>query len=201
MKLNTPSKDDMKRVDRLWDEQNKFAYYGLNGMALKLLFKSFPHNTNASEVALKVACLDTFYSTNATKKVKIPQIAAKIVSIKDFDKRVQGFDERLVVELASFERAKLYSFASKYCTLHNELVHKRSDFAIYDSLVCEKLKEFRKAYKGKCAFAEFKSGELYGVENYGKFREILRQFIADFELNCSLREPDSYFWKMGKLGE
>ena len=112
-----------------------------------------------------------------------------------------GFDERLVVELASFERAKLYSFASKYCTLHNELVHKRSDFAIYDSLVCEKLKEFRKAYKGKCAFAEFKSGELYGVENYGKFRDILRQFIADFELDCSLRELDSYFWKMGKLGE
>ena len=112
-----------------------------------------------------------------------------------------GFDERLVVELASFERAKLYSFASKYCTLHNELVYKRSDFAIYDSLVCEKLKEFRKAYKGKCAFAEFKSSELYGVENYGKFRDILRQFIADFELECSLRELDSYFWKMGKLGE
>ena len=70
--MTKPSKDDMKRVDRLWDEQNKFAYYGLNGKALKLLFESFPHNTNANEVALKVACLDAFYSTNATKKGKNP---------------------------------------------------------------------------------------------------------------------------------
>lgn len=112
-----------------------------------------------------------------------------------------GFDERLVVELASFERAKLYSFASKYFFMHNAAVYKRNDYAIYDSLVREKLKAFKRAYKGKCAFAEFKSGELYGVENYGKFRDILRQFIADFELDCSLRELDSYFWKMGKLGE
>ena len=196
-----PSKEDMKRVDRLWDKQNNFTYYDLQGGALKLLFEKFPHNTNANEVALKVACLDAFYSTNATKKVKIPQIATKIISIKDFDKRVQGFDERLVVELASFESAKLYSFASKYCFMHNLAVYKRNDYAIYDSFVREKLKAFKRAYKGKCAFAEFKSSELYGVENYGKFRDILRQFIADFKLDCSLRELDSYFWKMGKLGE
>ncbi len=199
--MTKPSKDDMKRVERLWGEQNKFAYYGLNGEALGLLFEKFPRNTNAAEVALKVTCVDAFYSTNATKKVKIPQIAAKILSIKDFDARVQRWDERLVAELASFERAKLYSFASKYCFMHNLAVYKRNDYAIYDSFVREKLKAFRRAYKGKCAFAEFKNGELYGVENYGKFVEILRQFIADFKLDCSLQELDSYFWKMGKLGE
>ncbi len=197
----TPSKDDMKRVERLWGEQNKFAYYGSEGRALKLLFKTFPHNTNAAEVALKVTCVDAFYSTNATKKVKIPQIAAKIVSIKDFDARVQRWDERLVAELAGFERAKLYSFASKYCFMHNAQVYGRDDYAIYDSLVRERLAALKREYKGKCAFAEFKNGELYGVENYGKFRGILLQFIEDFKLGCSLRQLDSYFWKMGKLGE
>ena len=199
--MTKPSKEDMKRVERLWGEQNKFAYYSLNGRALELLFDTFKYNTNADEIALKVACVNAFYSTNATKKLKIAQIAAKILSIKDFDKRVCGWDETLVQELASFERAKLYSFASKYCFMHNAQVYERDDYAIYDSLVRERLAALKREYKGKCAFAEFKNGELYGVENYGKFRGILLQFIADFELDCSLRQLDSYFWKMGKLGE
>ena len=199
--MTKPSKEDMKRVERLWGEQNKFAYYSLNGRALGLLFDTFKYNTNADEIALKVACVNAFYSTNATKKVKIPEIAAKIVSIKDFDERVRGWDETLVQELASFERAKLYSFASKYCFMHNAQVYGRDDYAIYDSLVRERLAALKREYKGKCAFAEFKNEDIERLENYGKFRGILLQFIADFKLGCLLRDVDWYLWKMGKLGE
>ena len=197
MKLNTPSQDEMKRVFALWEKQHSVAHYNLENKALELLFKQYPLNTNLSEVALKVACLDTFYSTKATKKAKIPQIAEKIISIKDFDKRVQKWDESLVIELAKFPNAKLYSFASKYCVLHNVFVYKKDDFVILDSIVPTKLKQFKKAYP-KYNFAKFTNKD-FTLENYGKYKQILEHFRADFALKCSLRELDSYLWELGKL--
>ena len=142
-----------------------------------MLFTQYPRNTNLSKVILKVACLDTFYSTNATKKAKITQIAEKIISIKDFDTRVQKWDENLVIKLAQFPNAKLYSFASKYCVLHNRLVHESDDYVMFDSIVSEKLKQFKKAYPNK--FAQFKNKD-FEFENYGKYKQILENFRADF---------------------
>lgn len=132
------------------------------------------------------------------KNVKIPDIAEKIISIKDFDSRLQKWDTNLVRELAIFSKGdkeiKLYSFATKYCALHNCMVYKRDNYAIFDSIVCKKLKEFNKQYK----FAEF-SDDDFELENYPKYVEILDKFRKRFTLNCTFRELDLYLWKMGKL--
>ena len=202
MPLNTPSQEDMKRVFALWDKQSALANYDIESKALELLFTQYPHNTNLSEVALKVACLDSFYSTNATMYAKVPDIAQKIISIKDFDKRVQRWDEKLVKELADFDKAKLYSFASKYCTLHNVIVYKRDDFVIFDSIVREKLKEFKKKFgkTQKYTLTNFTDKD-FALQNYGKYKQILENFKEDFKLNCSLRELDWYLWKLGKVGQ
>ena len=39
----------------------------------------------------------------------------------------------------------------------------------------------------------------FTLENYGKYKQILENFRADFELKCSLRELDWYLWGLGKL--
>lgn len=71
---------------------------------------------------------------------------------------------------------------------------KRDDYAIFDSIVCKKLKAFNKQYK----FAEF-SDDDFKLENYPKYVEILDKFRKRFTLNCTFRELDLYLWKMGKL--
>ena len=197
MKLNKPSQDEMKRVFALWEEQHSIVHYNLESKALELLFKQYPLNTNLSEVILKVACLNMLYGANARMHATIPQIAEKIISIKDFDKRVQKWDESLVIELAKFPNAKLYSFASKYCVLHNHSVYNKDDYVILDSIVPTKLRQFKKAYP-KYKFAQFKDKD-FKLENYGKYKQILENFRADFALGCSLRELDWYLWKLGKL--
>lgn len=198
MQINKPSKDDMKRIDDIWETKREVRHYALETEALDLIFNQYRDNTNLLEIIIKIGCLDNFYSTNATKNVKIPDIAEKIINIKDFDLRIQKWDTDLVRELAIFGKGdkeiKLYSFATKYCTLHNFMVHKRNDYAIYDSIVCKKLKDFNKLYP----FAEF-SDDDWTLESYPKYREILRLFIEKFELDCSFRDLDLYLWKLGKL--
>ena len=198
MQLNTPSKDDIKRIDEIWESKREVRHYTLETNALDLLFNQYKSNTNLTEIILKIGCLDNFYSTNATKNVKIPDIAEKIISINDFDLRLQKWDTNLVRELAIFSKGdkeiKLYSFATKYCALHNCMVYKRDNYAIFDSIVCKKLKEFNKQYK----FAEF-SNDDFELENYPKYVEILDKFRKRFALNCTFRELDLYLWKMGKL--
>lgn len=198
MQINKPSKDDMKRINDIWETKREVRHYALETKALDLIFNQYKNNTNPLEIIIKIGCLDNFYSTNATKNVKIPDIAEKIINIKDFDLRIQKWDMDLVRELAIFGKGdkeiKLYSFATKYCTLHNCMVHKRNDYAIYDSIVCKKLKDFNKFYP----FAEF-SDDDWTLESYPKYREILRLFIEKFELDCSFRDLDLYLWKLGKL--
>lgn len=198
MQINKPSKDDMKRIDDIWETKREVRHYTLETKALDLIFNQYKNNTNLLEIIIKIGCLDNFYSTNATKNIKIPDIAEKILNIKDFDLRIQKWDTDLVRELAIFGKGdkeiKLYSFATKYCTLHNCMVHKHNDYAIYDSIVCKKLKDFNKLYP----FTEF-SDDDWTLESYPRYREILRLFIEKFELDYSFRDLDLYLWKLGKL--
>lgn len=122
MQINKPSKDDMKRIDDIWETRHEVRHYALETKALDLIFNQYNNNTNLLEIIIKIGCLDNFYSTNATKNIKIPDIAEKILNIKNFDLRIQKWDMDLVRELAIFgkndKEIKLYSFATKYCTLH-----------------------------------------------------------------------------------
>ena len=198
MQTNKLSKDEMQKIHKRWEQTNEMKHHSLESDALALLFNKFPNHTNISEVIWKVGCLDNFYNTNATKYVKIPDIAEKIISIKDFDLRLQKWDKDLVSELATFSKegkqVKLYSFATKYCTLHNHIIYKRDDYAIYDSIVRKMLSRFNKEYN----FAEFSSKD-FDLENYSKYVEILDNFRKKFGLNCSFRELDWYLWRLGKL--
>ena len=192
MIINKPSKDEIKRVFKLWDETREFENYGVEDKALRWLFKTYPKNTDLNQIILKIACLDSFYSTNLTMNAKIHEIAEKILRLK-FDERVQRGDLSLVDELANSAKTKIYSFASKYCSWHNWEVYEKDDFVIFDSLVRIKLKEFNESYE----FAKFSGKGL--KENYSKYKEILEKFRAEFKLECDFKTLDKYLWRLGKL--
>ena len=80
-----------------------------------------------------------------------------------------------------------YSFASKYCSHHNE-----KDFPIYDSFVDEVLRYFR----ARDGFAQFRNDEL---KVYPRFKELLIAFRSFYGLEqFSLKEVDKYIWQLGK---
>lgn len=80
-------------------------------------------------------------------------------------------------QASAISKRKTLFVCEQILRLHNRLVHESDDYAMFDSIVSEKLKQFKKAYPNK--FAQFKNKD-FGLENYGKYKQILENFRADF---------------------
>ena len=154
-----PCPDQVERYLRAWDELEN---YHLQENALdKLFFKLCPENTEMSDILLKVAVLNEFYSTNI---FSVYSVAKHILSL-NIDARLDSGDVTLVQDLQKVTingvEKNFYSFSTKYCSHHKPL-----DYPIYDSYVEKVLCYFRDRDK----FSNFKKCEL---KNYEKFKEIL----------------------------
>ncbi len=180
-----PSSEQVQHYLRAWDETES---YRLQEDALdKLFFTLCPENTEMSDILLKVAALNDFYSTNI---FSVYPVAKHILSLR-IDDRLKAGDEALVsdiqkVTINGVER-HFYSFATKYCSHHRPL-----DYPIYDSYVEKVLCYLR----NKDSFASFKTSEL---KDYGKFKQTLIDFRSFYGLDrYSLKEIDKYIWQLGK---
>ena len=153
----------------------------------KLFHCTYPKNVSLDEVLVKVATLNDFYSTHI---MSIFAVARHILGVKGLDERLKNGDENLVDEIASIrinDKAKrFYSFATKFCSHHND-----EKFAIYDSYVEKVLLHF----KNKDKFSDFKRNDL---KKYAEFKRILGDFKAFYNLKCTLKELDRYLWQLGK---
>lgn len=168
-----------------WDELEN---YHLQERALNRLFHQLcPENKTIEDILLKAATLNDFYSTNIYSVFPV----AKHILDLDIDGRLLRGDLTLVDDIRAVvingKERHFYSFASKYCSHHNE-----RDFPIYDSYVDEILRYFR----AQDGFAQFANSEL---KEYVRFKEILVAFRAYYGLDrFSLKEVDKYIWQLGK---
>ena len=78
-----------------------------------------PSNEEISDILLKVATLNDFYSTNI---FSVYPVAEHILSLK-IDERLRQGDVTLVNEIQNVTingvTRKFYSFSTKYCSHHN----------------------------------------------------------------------------------
>jgi hypothetical protein len=106
------------------------------------------------------------------------------------DDRLKDWDPTLVNDIAtvtiSWKEKNFYSFASKYCSHHND-----EDFPIYDNYVDKILVYFQKRDK----FYKFKHTDL---KNYKIFKNVLLEFIKYYNLDCWLKLLDRYLRQLGK---
>lgn len=180
-----PSPEQVTYYLRRWDELEN---YHLQESALDRLFHQLcPTNKTIEDILLKAATLNDFYSTNI---FSIFPVAKHILEL-DIDARLIKGDLTLVDDLQTVmiggKERHFYSFASKYCSHHNE-----KDYPIYDSYVDEVLRYFR----AKHCFENFANDEL---KEYGQFKDILIAFQSYYGLNqFSLKEVDKYIWQLGK---
>lgn len=180
-----PSPEQVTYYLRRWEELEN---YRLQESALDRLFHHLcPENKTITDILLKAATLNDFYSTNI---FSIFPVAKHILEL-DIDARLLKGDLTLVddLQLVFFGEKEhhFYSFASKYCSHHNE-----KDYPIYDSYVDEVLRYFR----AKHHFEKFSNTEL---KEYGRFKDILIAFQSYYGLTqFSLKEVDKYIWQLGK---
>ncbi len=183
--VSNSSSEQVEHYLRAWDELEN---YHLQEDALnKLFFTLCPENTEMSDILLKVAALNDFYSTNI---FSVFPVAKHILSLK-IDDRLKSGDIALVSDIQKVTingvEKNFYSFATKYCSHHRPL-----DFPIYDSYVEKVLCYFRDRDK----FASFKTPEL---KNYAKFKGTLIDFRLFYSLDqYNLKDIDKYMWQLGK---
>lgn len=182
--IPTPCKEQVDIYLKKWHNLEKYV---AQEKAINKLFDTYSNNTDLNDVLAKVSILNDFYSTHIFQTY----LVAKHIVELDIDKRLINGDLTLVNDIASIslnnKRKYLYSFASKYCSHHNE-----ETYAIYDSYVEKVLKYFRRV---DC-FAEFYDGDL---KDYVKFNDVLISFRRFYRLEqYSLKQIDKYLWQLGK---
>ncbi len=181
----TPSVEEVEFYLKQWDELEN---YHLQEDALdKLFFTLCPANTEMSDILLKVATLNDFYSTNI---FSVYPVAKHILSLQ-IDARLKVGDVTLVrdiqhVTINGIEK-NFYSFATKYCSHHNPL-----EYPIYDSYVEKVLKHFR----DRDGFSKFSNEDL---KDYIRFKGTLVDFGKFYGLDqYNLKQIDKYIWQLGK---
>ncbi len=157
-------------------------------MALAKLFGTFPNNTSADEVLLKVVALNSLYATNiyATREV------ADNIFRLDIDRKLEQHSLELVNEIALVtikgKTRRNYSFASKYCAWHSP-----ETYPIYDSYVDGLLWAYQKKHK----FSNFNRYDLWN--SYPQYVKAVRDFQERFGLQqFTLKQVDNFLWLYGK---
>ena len=183
--ISKPSAIEVEKYLKSW---KNLKNYQLQEDALdKLFFELLPSNEEISDILLKVATLNDFYSTNI---FSVYPVAEHILSLR-IDERLKQGDVTLVNEIQNVTingvTRKFYSFSTKYCSHHNS-----KEYPIYDSYVEKVLKYFRKTDK----FSNFKNADL---KDYQKFKNIIIAFREYYGLEeFNLKEIDQYLWQLGK---
>jgi hypothetical protein len=168
-----PNEENVRFACEQFDKEN-----GLTEQALDILFMQYRRNDNHSHVLLKVVALNRLYSTS-------------IFAVHDVAKHIydhsEGIDSALIagagvvdqiakVVISSTGKVRSnYSFASKYCSWHNQ-----SAYPIWDGRVCRclaSLKGTRFVKPDRWArYAEFVAltsafREYYRLDSFG-FKQI-----------------------------
>lgn len=187
-------KPTQKELEKWLDNWEKMENYRNQENALNKLFReTYPKNNDINEILIKVATLNDFYSTHI---LNIFKVAEHIKNIKNLDDRLQKGDEKLVKEIAkvglkkkSGKKIIFYSFATKFCSHHNDKY-----FAIYDRYVEKILMHFKKLDNFSKNFTKKED-----LKEYSNFKNILFDFRVYYKLeDCNLKKLDRYLWQLGR---
>lgn len=187
--LPSPTPDLVREGVRQFAEQGR-----VTEAALRKLLLAFPNNTETDEVLLKVITLNQIYSTN----IFAVQVVAEMIQAASIDAALQAGDPGVVhrIDRLKFTSSSgkavdksIYSFATKYCALHQP-----QHYPIYDGFISDGLLQYQKQ-------ASFSSSpfDWDALRKYGEFKRVVLAFRAHYGLEeFTLREIDQFLWTLGK---
>jgi len=180
--LPIPTIDHVQKGCDAFDQD---PFTKLGEQALAQLCEQFPRNIEASHILLKILALNQLYSTRINYVDVVP--LARHIARLGIDSLLDHRSPRAVdLIFVCPPLPKYYSFATKFCSLHNPTA-----FPIYDHYVDECLW----LYKKQDGFAMFHRQDLY---IYEKFVEIVTAFRNHYGLTCfTFRQIDKFLWQTG----
>ena len=184
--LPTPTADLVKQAE---DDFDSNPYNQLVESAIAKLIVQFPANHDLSEVLLKVLAINQLYSSRVDS-IHLEPLARHIVASK-LDELLTVGSHDSVTKIASCPDypKHYYSFATKYCSWHNQAA-----FPIYDANVDECLWSYRKQDK----FSEFRRYEMEDCSNYKRFVEVVSAFRKHYLLDqFPFKSLDKFLWTIG----
>lgn len=194
-------KINVEEILKAEESVKKDKVYGAEEALIDTFFNKFPYNTNLTEVAAKIAIIDTTNTTNLSRyksKISLCNVAEIIVDIDDFDNRIRLGDQKLVEEIARKSKEKyginLFSFSSKYCCYHNVHIYKRDDYSIYDNVVKEYLPNY-------CNDVTKNKIETWRTKiEYTAFNEVIDKILKDNKITIANRRRafDHFLWYNNK---
>ena len=156
-------------------------------------FREHPNNDNFNMVAIKVVLAHTLY--NARIK-SVLAVADAILEIESLDDRITEGDRTLVDSIIENAQRKgedkIISFASKYCSFHND------NYPIYDGYVVLALKEINGGKR--CTGILGVKNTILENKNYEDYCNVIDTLKNEkFNLQeFSYRDIDKYLWLYGQ---
>lgn len=171
-------------VESFLKSRNSSQYFGAES-ALKKLFQKFPKNVEFDEVLLKVTCLNDLYKTRI---IGTYRVAAEIHKLGIDHKLITG-DISVVTDIDSTKpnNRSVYSFATKYCSWHNN-----EAFPIYDQ------------FAGKLLFHYLESDGKddiykYQMRSYSTYVSKILWLQRRYKLeSIGIKKLDKFLWLYGK---
>lgn len=161
------------------------------------LLKQFPENNEPYQIAAKVLMLDKLYATqifNYKKLEFLTEIVENIRTIPNFDERVKNGDPTVVPEIYRGFKKRMFSFATKYCCLHNSVVYGKDDYSIYDSSVRKYLPKYAKILGVKLTGTQL--DDWYKKGDYKAFNDAVDDVLEKAEITVENRKRkfDLFLW-------
>ena len=161
------------------------------------LLKQFPENNEPYQIAAKVLMLDKLYATqifNYKKLEFLTEIVENIRTIPDFDERVKNGDPTVVPEIYRGFKKRMFSFATKYCCLHNSVVYGKDDYSIYDLSVRKYLPKYAKILGVKLTGTQL--DDWYKKGDYKAFNDAVDDVLEKAEITVENRKRkfDLFLW-------
>lgn len=194
------------------EKKKKLPAYDVQESVLKHLIEEYPDHKIYEAVSTKAKLLNLFYSTGIQA---IDTMVSNIMRIENIDNLLvektavpQLVHEIAKLKLSNNKERDNYSFATKYCALHQP-----NKYPIYDSVVAAVLVYLMKSgklppyqYKTK---QKDKSTDFYMTQgefekkmhDYEAYVQIYNSFMQAYGLTkLSYREVDWYLWGSFKDG-
>ena len=186
-----------KEILKQAEKETGNAIYCVTEPMLEELLAAFPENKEPYQIAAKILLLDKLYATQLFRYKKLeflPQLVENIRTIPDFDRRVASGDPSVVCEIYRGLENRLFSFATKYCCLHNTVVYGRDDYSIYDSAVAKLLPKYAKLVGVKLTGAQL--DRWYKEDDYAAFNAAVDTVLnaAGIDVANRKRKFDLFLW-------
>ena len=167
--VETPSAERVRAACEKFDREND-----LTERSLEELVRQYPHNTDPRHILLKVVAVNALHHTHI---FAVDSVARHIhADIENIDKAMASGSPEVIHQIAKVaiqgKKYNLYSFATKYCSLHNPQAYPVYDLRV-DHYLCR--------LQAQHPFATFHHAELC---DYGKFVAIMTAFRDFYHLGA-----------------